>query len=57
MEGEEIFCTSLVEEYNTVSNTRSRGSGEDIPGVNEGAYVVIYQSDPIVRSLLSSSQC
>ena len=57
MEGEEIFCMWLVEEYNTVSHTRSRGSGEDLPGVKEGACVVISQSAPIVRPLISSSQC
>ena len=41
MEGEEIFCMPLAEEYNTVSHTRSRGSGEDITGVKEGACVFI----------------
>ena len=41
MEGEGIFCMPLVEEYNTVSHTRSRGSGEDLTGVKEGACVFI----------------
>ena len=46
MEGEAILCTSLVREYNIVSHTRSRGSGEDIPGVKEGTCVVIDPSSP-----------
>ena len=56
MEGEEIFCMPLAEEYNTVSHTRSRGSGEDITGVKEGACVVIDQEAPIFSPLLSSGQ-
>ena len=43
MGGEGIFCMPLVEEYNTVSHTRSRGTGEDIPVVKEGVCVVIDQ--------------
>ena len=46
VEGEAILCTSLVIEYHTVSHTRSRGSGEDIPGVKEGTCVVIDPSSP-----------
>ena len=39
--GGEILCMSLVGELNTASHTRVRRSGEDHPGVKEGAGVVM----------------
>ena len=50
MDGGEIFCMLLVYKCNTVSHTRSRGTGAYITIVNKGACVVMDPSSPHLPS-------
>ena len=62
VEGGSIFCMYLVVECNTSSHTWKRGSGEELPGGKERAWLVIYPPAPrlppseLFQTLLSGSR-
>ena len=50
MDGGARFCMSLVEEFNTVSHTPSRGYVKHIPGGKEGTCIVMAPPAPCCPS-------
>ena len=50
VDGGAILCMLLVYKCNTVSHTRSRGTGAYIQRVNKGEYVVMDPSSPHLPS-------